>query len=77
MQKSLTYALLLAATLGLTACGDKREEEKTAPASGTPAPATQPMDTPSQPPAVTPPPAPQPQPTPGEADKPIEEQKQQ
>lgn len=74
MQKSLTYALLLAASLGLAACGDKREEEKTAPASGTPAPATQPT-TPPAPPAVTPPPAPVQ--TPEEADKPMEEQKQQ
>ncbi|MNZ68848.1 hypothetical protein D3C78_871250 [compost metagenome] len=30
MQKPLTYALLLAATLGLAACGDKPEEKKAA-----------------------------------------------
>ncbi|MNF94660.1 hypothetical protein SAMN05216201_103257 [Pseudomonas linyingensis] len=40
MQKPLTYALLLAATLGLAACGDK-PEEKAPPAPA--APATQPM----------------------------------
>lgn len=33
MRKPLTYALLLAATLGLAACGDK-PEEKTEAASG-------------------------------------------
>lgn len=34
MQKPLTYALLLAATLGLAACGDKSEDKKVEQAAG-------------------------------------------
>ena len=40
MQKPLTYALLLATTLGLTACGEK-SDKKVEPAASTAAPATQ------------------------------------
>lgn len=74
MQKSLTYALLLAATLGLAACGDK-SEDKPAPASGTPAPTTQPPAQPAGTPTEEKAPATQPG-TSGEAGKALEEKKQ-